>query len=171
MRKGVVLILLLGFFSAVIWNGCGKKMTEQEYYDLAKTYEQNEQFDKAAEAYLTLYKRFPAGEHGDEALFRAAIIQDNALKQPKMAIETLRRLLRAFPQSEYVPQAQFMIGFIYANSLKDYENAKAEYEKFLKEFPDNELVSSVKWELQNMGKDINQLDFLSSSQTDSAKTK
>ena len=167
--KKVTLFLLLVFGAAVLLNSCGKKMTEQEYYDQAKAYEQNEEFDKAAETYLTLYKRFPAGEHGDEALFRAAIIQDNALKKPEMAVETLRRLLRAFPKSEYVPQAQFMIGFIYANSIKNYDKAREEYQKFLKEFPDNELVSSVKWELQNMGKDINQLDFLAKSRADSAK--
>ena len=161
------LLLIVG--AALVLNSCGKKMTEQDYYDQAKALEQNEEFEKAAETYLTLYKRFPAGEHGDEALFRAAIIQDNALKKPEMAVETLRRLLRAFPKSDYVPQAQFMIGFIYANSIKNYDKARQEYQKFLQDFPNNELVSSVKWELQNMGKDINQLDFLAKSRTDSTK--
>jgi outer membrane protein assembly factor BamD (BamD/ComL family) len=155
---------------SLLFVSCGKKMTEQEYFEQAKTYEVNEEFEKAAKAYMNLYKRFPAGEYGDEALFRAAIIQDNQLKKSKLAIETLRRLRRAFPESEYAAQAQFMIGFIYANSLKDYENARKEYQRFLELYPDNELVTSVKWELENMGKDINEIEFLSGGQ-DSLQSK
>ncbi len=170
--KTIRVALSFLLLSAVLFAaGCGKKMTEKMYYEKAKAYEQNEEFDKAAETYLGLYKRFPAGEYGDESLFRAAIILDNTLKQHKRAIETLRRLQRAFPNSEYVPQAQFMIGFIYANSLKDFDNARVEYEKFLAEFPKNELATSVKWELENMGKDINEIDFLVKNQADSTKAK
>ncbi|GIV45488.1 MAG: hypothetical protein KatS3mg036_0306 [Ignavibacterium sp.] len=45
-----------------------------------------------------------------------------------------------------------MAGFICAENLKDYKRAEYYYKKFLKAYPDHELASSVKVELDNLGK-------------------
>lgn len=169
--KRVFLILvgvLIVFMAFTIF--CGKKMSEQQYYDLAIEYEQNEDFVKAAETYLTIYKRFPSGQYGAEALFKAALLQANQLKEFDRAIETHKQLIRTFPKSKYVEQSEFMIGFIYANEIQDFEKAKEVYQQFLEKYPENELVSSVRWELDNLGKDINEIKFLSEEKPDTSKS-
>ena len=154
----IVTGLIVGF--QLVTAGCGKKMTEEQYFTQAQQLEQNENFAKAADIYLSLYKRYPSGTRGDEALFRAAIIQSNQLKQFPLAIESHRRLLRAFPKSKYAAQSLFMIGYHYANNINNLDSAKVYYEKFIQQYPDNELVNSVKWELEHLGQDINEIDFL-----------
>ena len=56
-----------------------------------------------------------------------------------------------------------MIGYVFANFLNDYESARLEYEKFLQLFSskaDSGLVESVKFELRNLGKDLNEIPQL-----------
>jgi len=152
---GVLVIVL------VTTIGCGKRLSETELYNKAKLYEQNEEFKKAAQTYVELAKRFPNGKHAAEALFHGAIIYANQLKDYDQSVQLHEKLYKAYSESQYAPQALFMIGFTYANNVKDCEKAKKYYHEFLKKFPKNELVASVKWELENLGKDINELDFLS----------
>ncbi len=79
------------------------------------------------------------------------------------AVKFYDDLIKKFPQSKFSPQAQFMIGFIYANEFKDLDNAKAAYEKFLKNYPDHEMAKDAKWELEHLGKDINDIEDLTKS--------
>ena len=53
-----------------------------------------------------------------------------------------------------------MIGYIYANVLNDIDNAKIEYEKFVRDFKDHELAPSVKFELEYLGKGIDEIPVL-----------
>lgn len=169
--KRVFFIFLAIFVIAMIFAGCGEKMSEQQYFDLANEYEQNEDFVKASETFLSIYKRFPSGKYGAEALFKAALLQANQLGEYDRAIETHKRLIRTFPDSKYIQQSSFMIGFIYANDVKDYEKAKKIYSEFLEKYPDHELVSSVKWEIENLGKDINEIEFITEEKPDTLKSK
>lgn len=153
----------------LVFLGCGKKVTEAEYFEQAQLLEQREEYDQAVESYLAIYKRFPSGDYGDQSLFRAAIIQANSQKKFSESIETHDRLLRAFPESQYAPQSLFMKGFTLANDLEDYEGAKAVYEDFMEKYPGHELVASVEWELSNLGRDINDLEFLSGDKAENTK--
>jgi len=160
-------VLLAGLvFSAT---ECGKRLTDKQLFDKADTYERNEQFDKAAEVYLSLSRRFPNSKKAPEALFKAAVMYANNLKKSNEAIRLHERLIRTYPESDYAPQSLFLIGFIYANDLKDYKKANKYYKDFLKKYPTHELATSVKWEIKNMGKDINSIQFLK-SENDSTKT-
>jgi len=62
------------------------------------------------------------------------------------------------------PKAQFMVGYIYANpqfgDVQDLEKAKNSYEVFLKKYPNHELAPSVQFEMDNLGKDINEIPAL-----------
>jgi outer membrane protein assembly factor BamD (BamD/ComL family) len=169
MRSKILGFMAFLLATVLVLTACGKKMTENEYFEQAKLQEQSEEFEAAVDSYLSLYKRFPSGEFGDEALFHAAIIQANILKLFENAIETHDRLLRAFPESKYAHQSLFMKGFIYANDLNNYVKAEEAYVEFLTKYPDSELSTSVEWEMKNLGKDINEIEFLSSDQADSLK--
>ncbi len=56
-----------------------------------------------------------------------------------------------------------MIGYVFANFMRDYESARVEYERFLELFEseaDSGIVQSVKFELKNLGKDLNEIPQL-----------
>ncbi len=158
---------ILTFMLVLFLFGCSEKISEKEYFDRAQLLEQNEEYDEAIETYLSIYKKFPGGELGDESLFRSAIIQANILRHHEDAIKTHDRLLRAFPESDYAHQSFFMKGFIYANDIKDFEKAKNIYKEFLEKYPNSELATSVEWEINNLGKDINEIEFLGADKVDS----
>jgi len=147
-----VAVLLVGF----IVFGCSKKMSEQELWADAGQLEKQEQFEQAAALYDQLYQNYPKGEHAEEAVQKSAFLYYNNFKDFTKAIERHELLLKTYPDSKFVPQARFMIGFIYANDLTDYDMARHYYNEFLEKHPDNELVASVKWELEHLGKDVNE---------------
>ncbi len=80
------------------------------------------------------------------------------------AIEIYRKIIREFPETRQGANSQFMIGYIYANHVKDYEQAKLELNRFLEKFSevaDSGLVAGAKFELDHLGKDIDQIPILS----------
>ena len=76
------------------------------------------------------------------------------------SINAYQKLISVYPESKFAPQSQFMIGFIYANEFKDLDKAKDAYEKFLEKYPDHEMAKDAKWELDHLGKDINDIEDL-----------
>ena len=85
------------------------------------------------------------------------------------AIGIYDNLIAKYPASTYGPQAQFMIGFIYANEVKNLDKAKEAYEKFLKAYPEHEMAKDAKWELDHLGQDIDDIEALIKSNSDSTK--
>jgi TolA-binding protein len=73
------------------------------------------------------------------------------------AIETFKLILEKYPNGETTAQSTFMLGFIYANSLENFEQAKKYYTLFIEKYPDHELADDAQYELNNLGKDINDL--------------
>ena len=56
-----------------------------------------------------------------------------------------------------------MIGYVFANFVQDYDAARIEYERFLELFEteaDSGLIQSVKFELKNLGRDLNEIPEL-----------
>ncbi len=172
MRKSGIYILSLIFILGLglSTTQCGKKMSDKSLFDKADTYERDEKFNKAAEIYLSLARRFPNSPKAPQALFKAAVMYANNLKKSDEAIRLHERLIKTYPESEYAPQSLFLIGFIYANDVKNYDKAKKYYHEFLKKYPKHELATSVKWELENMGKDINSIQFLKAENDSTAQS-
>jgi TolA-binding protein len=75
------------------------------------------------------------------------------------SIQNFKSLIDNYPEGENAPNTIFMLGFINANHLQKYDEAKKYYNLFLEKFPEHELVSSAKYELETLGKDINELDI------------
>lgn len=84
----------------------------------------------------------------------------NDLRDFNNAINAYSNVVNQFSGTEQEAQAQFMIGYIYANILGDKSKAEKNYKSFLNQFPDHELAPSVKFELDYLGKDINEIDVL-----------
>jgi TolA-binding protein len=76
------------------------------------------------------------------------------------AIDCYQEIVKRFPKSQQAPQCQFMVGYLYANHLKNLDMAKQAYQTFIHNYPENELVKDAQWELDHLGRDVNEIEDL-----------
>lgn len=79
------------------------------------------------------------------------------------AVFTFDQMLTDYPDGILAPKAAFMMGYIYANELSQMEQAKKYYQHFLDKYgaqADSNLVSSARWELDNLGRSVDELEIL-----------
>tara|TARA_B100000214_G_C23918316_1_gene604807 strand:+ start:120 stop:602 length:483 start_codon:yes stop_codon:yes gene_type:complete len=123
----------------------------------------NEQ--KYSEAILelnSLVKKYPDSIEAPEAQY---LIADTYafLNNYDDAIIAYKLVVKEYLSSKSAINAQFMLGYIYANFLFNYDLAREEYEIFLEKFSSNadpNLIESVKFELENLGKDLKDIPEL-----------
>jgi len=159
MNRIASLILIIGLV-LLISNSCGPKKTKEQLYAEALQFERQENFKEAIPTFEQLVKDYPKSDFADSILFKIGQIYANNLTDFENAIEVHKRLIEKYPGSKMSAHSLFMIGFHYNNNVDDTVSAREYYEKFLDKYPDHELASSVKWELNNLGKDPNEIDFL-----------
>jgi TolA-binding protein len=94
----------------------------------------------------------------EEEYYKLAYDQYNDEKYDE-SVNNFKSLLENYPDGQNSPNAMFMIGFICANHSKKLDEAKIYYNMFMEKYPKHELVSSAKYELETLGKDINELDI------------
>lgn len=109
---------------------------------------------------IYLVKNFPKHELASKAQYIIGDIYMNDLRDFEKALSEYRTVLSTYSGSKEEALAQFMIGYIYANVVKDFDAARKEYQVFLDNFPDHELHPSVKFEIDYLGKDINEIPAL-----------
>ncbi|MBC8183588.1 tetratricopeptide repeat protein [candidate division KSB1 bacterium] len=153
-------IIITFFLISLFVISCGQKKTKEQLYAEAKRFERDEQFEDAIKTFEKLVKDYPEASNVDSVLFWIGQIQSNNLTDFNSSVKTHARLVKQCPESKLAAQSLFMIGYHYANSISDLDSAKVYYQKFVDLYPDNELVNSVKWELEHLGQDINEIDFL-----------
>lgn len=104
---------------------------------------------------VTACKRGPT----QEALFeKAKKSQEESNFQG--AIDCYQEIVKRFPKSQQAPQCQFMVGYLYANHLKNIEQAQIAYRTFIRNYPEHELIKDAQWELDHLGKDVNEIEEL-----------
>lgn len=89
------------------------------------------------------------------------------------AIQIYRGIVKKFPQTRQASNSQFMIGYICSNHLNDTEQAKIELNRFLTDYAeiaDSGLIAGAKFELQYMGKNIDEIPILSNLNEDGSDT-
>ncbi len=136
-----------------------QKQKEEGLYKTAKEEIKNGNIQAAIENFEKLVETNPYSEYAPDAFFSLASLYQTLegdsiqkLNNYKKALEYYNEIIEKFPNNEKTPQAIFMAGFICSENLKDLEKARYYYKKFLKAYPDHELASSVKAELDNLGK-------------------
>jgi len=76
------------------------------------------------------------------------------------------KILQEYPNGVFSSKATFMVGFINANYLKNYDKAREYYSLFLEKFPKHELADDAKYELEHLGKGMEDLPFLKDEKGD-----
>ena len=159
-------IAFLSIILLMVVVGCTRKPTKtaQGYWDSAAINFEQRNYEVAVQEYEKIVKFYPQDDMAVRALFLVAEIWKSNLNNTKKAIDIYRKIISLYPDSDKAPNAAFMIGYIYANDVNDQGNARKYYEEFIKTYPDHALASSAQWELDNLGKtleDIPQLNKLS----------
>jgi TolA-binding protein len=87
------------------------------------------------------------------------------------AVENFKKLVEYYPEGAHSAEAMFMMGFINANDIKNMQDAEKYYNEFIAKYPKHELADDAQYELNNLGKDINELPMFQNIAADSAENK
>jgi len=156
-------ILIVSLFSVLLLIlGCGRKQTKtpQGYWDSAVALFDTGNYEGAVEQYRNLAETYPQDSLAIKAMFAAAEIKKNNLDEQHDAIKIYQQIIKKYPDSPKTPNAKFMIGYIYANDLQDFDKAREHYQEFIRSYPDHMLVQSAKWEMDNLGKSLDEIPQL-----------
>ena len=126
----------------------------------AETLRKRKMTNMSIDNLVYLVKNFPAHDLASKAQYIIGDIYMNDLRDFDKALNEYRAVLEKYNGSKEEALAQFMIGYIYANVIKDFKLARKEYQIFIDKFPNHELHPSVKFEIEYLGKDINEIPAL-----------
>ena len=140
-------------------NGCDISSSPEKLFSKANVERSQNNFKKA----VKILRNLVNSDADEEILVKSnlllAEIFYHDLKDFNQAIQEYDNFCKSFPDHKNAASSLFMQGFIYHNSLSDLQMAEKLYLKFLDEYPDHELASSVRWELDNLGKNIDEMPF------------
>ena len=149
-----------------------RKNEAQEYvdnfslkiYSRAETLRNEKEYNASVDALHYIVNNYADLDIAPKAQYLIGDVFMNDLKDFNEAITHYKNVVINFSGSREEPHAQFMIGYIYANikdkKVYDPVNALKEYNLFLEKYPDHELAPSVQFEIQWLGKDINDIPAL-----------
>ena len=145
-----------------LFQACGDKIpkTALELFNRAEKHRQAKEIELAIKDLHLLVEHFNTDLMASKSQYVIGDIYMNDIRDFEKAVEAYRKVTTDFENAAEVPHARFMIGYIYSNILSEYEKARLEYQSFLEKYPNHELSPSVKFELEWMGKDINEIDAL-----------
>ncbi len=141
--------------------GCNSE-SSSDILDKSKNLINEQKYSEAILELNSLVKKYPDSIEAPEAQY---LIADTYafLNNYDDAISAYKLVVKEYISSKSAINAQFMLGYIYANFLFNYDLAKKEYEIFLEKFSskaDTNLIESVKFELENLGKDLKDIPEL-----------
>ena len=156
MRKTLYILTIIG----IIITGCGSNQTADELFSGAENARNKKDIKRALSNLDLLLKKYPDHVLAAKTQYLIGDIYMNDLRDFDSAIAAYVDVVNNFSGTNQEAQAQFMIGYIYANILSDNHKAELNYKIFLDRFPEHELAPSVQFELDYLGKDINEIDVL-----------
>ena len=139
-----------------------KKLTDEDLWNNGVEAQKANKFDESLQNYQQLLDDYPKSPKAPEALFAIGSICQDKRRDIYRAIRCYRRIVQEFPTNATTSGAQFLIGFLYNNELRNLDSAKIAYEDFLRMYPDNPMAPSARFELENLGKDPNEIMDLKS---------
>ena len=152
-QLNTLLIVLLMLY------GCDTNNSPEKLFSKLNVERSQNNYKKAAKILRNLINSDADEEILVKSNLLLAEIFYHDLKDFNQAIQEYDNFCRAFPDHKNAASSLFMQGFIYHNSLSDLQMAEKLYLKFLDEYPDHELALSVRWELDNLGKNIDEMPF------------
>ncbi|MGC9512091.1 MAG: tetratricopeptide repeat protein [Fidelibacterota bacterium] len=156
MRKALPIMLTLLLLIAA---SCDRRNPDQLLEDAEVNLTQDK-YDDAIQDLERLLKKYPDHEKAAESAYRIAEIHMNKRQKIEDAIDAFIYTADEYPDTEFGPKARFMAGFLLANNTDRLDEAKKVYEDFLKAYPDHELSMAVTFEIENLGKPLDNIPQL-----------
>jgi outer membrane protein assembly factor BamD (BamD/ComL family) len=159
----LVLLLLLA--------GCGKRSANDYFSKAEDVYKAARQtadtlrnregmgklFEPALENYMKVVSEYPDDPLAERALFMAATIRNDEMRDPEQAIVSYKLYAEKYPDAKKAPVATFLVGYLYHNDLHLLDSAAAWYRRFLNRYPQHEMAGSAQFELNALGKSPEEL--------------
>lgn len=146
----------------ILMAGCAKESPD-DLLAAGKSLVHEQKYSEAIEKLRTLVEEYPEAEEAAEGQYMLGDTYISFNKNFSQALNEYDIVVRNYPDTRFAINAQFMIGYVLANFVRDYDKARQEYERFLELYgteADSGLVQSVKFELENLGKDLNEIPQL-----------
>lgn len=165
--KPIVLKLFLSILVAASAISCGDskksqldeiESLEMQVSNLGPAKERRDLQKVLIGKYRSYVQSHPADEHNPEMIYKTAMLQADPFAEYHECVKLLEQLRREYPEHPRAENALFLIAYTYSENLKDYEKARHLYTSFLDRYPNSELVTSVQFELDNMGKPIEEIE-------------
>jgi len=115
---------------------------------------------ESVEHLMYMTEKYSQHELTPKAQYMLGDLYMNDFRDFTTAIQEYRKVIENYAGSFQEAHALFMIGYIYANVVNDPKSAEIEYNTFLEKFPTHELAPSVKFEIEFLGKGINEIPAL-----------
>ncbi|MFL2983382.1 MAG: tetratricopeptide repeat protein [Candidatus Neomarinimicrobiota bacterium] len=126
----------------------------------AESLQKQKMLKEAVNHLMFMMNKYNEHQLAPKAQYMLGDLYMNNFRDFTTAIQEYRKVLDNYGGSNQEPHALFMIGYIYANIINDEKSAKIEYNAFLNRFPKHELAPSVKFELEYLGKSIEEIPAL-----------
>jgi tetratricopeptide (TPR) repeat protein len=126
-------------------------LTDEELWIKIERAKANENWDSTLQVSQRIIRDFPQGHYCGWARF--AIAESYRFKnQPREALDNYKLFYEQYPEMQPSALSLFLTGYIYNNNLQMFDSAKIFYKEFLTKFPNHDLATTVKFELESMGK-------------------
>lgn len=157
MKKFLFLVIISFAFACSSDNG-------KKIYDEAEKFYNEKKYVEAIKEYQKIIDEYSSGEFREKSLMKIGSMYHmylvpniSQMESDQKAVEYFRNLYKEFPKSKDAPKALFLTGFILGNNLNKLDESRLAYQTFIKEYPNHELLSSVKSELENLGKNPDEI--------------
>jgi len=141
--------LLIPFVLVCLYS-CGN-FTDEDLWIKIERAKANNNWDSTLQVSQRIIKEYPSGRYTGWARF--AIAESYRFKnQPREALDNYKLFYEQYPEMQPAALSLFLTGYIYSNNLMMFDSAEIYYEEFLQKFPTHELVPSVKFELEAIRK-------------------
>lgn len=151
-------------FIAGLILSCGSRSDSPEgLLKQARTEIDEAKYTSAIASLKRLVKTYPRDPLAAEGQYMLGDTYMAYTKDFEKAVKEYRKVASSYPDSRFAVNAQFMLGYVYANFMEDFEKARQEYETFLELYSDRAdsgLVQSVRFELENLGEELDQIPEL-----------
>ena len=147
---------------ALLFTACSKE-SPGDLLSQGKAFITEQKYSEALEKLRLLVDKYPDSIEAAEGQYMIGDAYIAFNKNFKVAIQEYSKVVKSYGNTRFAINAQFMIGYVFANFVQDYDAARIEYERFLELFEteaDSGLIQSVKFELKNLGRDLNEIPEL-----------
>lgn len=133
------------------------RYTAETLFEKAARFIEEEKPQHAVDAFEYITMHHPQFPRAIDAWLSMGKIYADQFHEYPHAMDMFTKVIKLYPDSAATAQAYFMLGFINSNYVQNLDEARRYYQAFLEKYSQHELVPSVKFELENLGRNADEI--------------